>query len=109
VGQTSIPQHSAAVILTRRRPALSRLFPYTTLFRSDLPVEYEQDLRRPFLDAVALEVSRALQFFFTSTPHDRVDHIVLTGGCAVIDRKSTRLNSSHVKNSYAVSCLKKKR
>ena len=51
----------------------------------DLPDDYERDLRRPFLDAVALEVSRALQFFFTSTQYNEVHHIVLAGGCAVMD------------------------
>ncbi len=43
---------------------------------------YESDLLRPFMDALALEVSRALQFFFTSTQFNQVDHIVLAGGCA---------------------------
>jgi type IV pilus assembly protein PilM len=33
---------------------------------------------------MALEVSRALQFFFTSTPHSHVDRIVLSGGCAIL-------------------------
>ncbi|MDX5445486.1 MAG: pilus assembly protein PilM [Zoogloeaceae bacterium] len=50
----------------------------------DLPPEYERDLRRPFMDAVALEASRALQFFFTSTQYNEVDHIVLAGGCAIM-------------------------
>lgn len=50
----------------------------------ELPPEYERDLRRPFMDSVALEVSRALQFFFTSTQYNEVDHIVLAGGCAVM-------------------------
>lgn len=49
-----------------------------------LPENYERDLLRPFLDSLALEVSRALQFFFTSTQFNQVDHIVLAGGCAVI-------------------------
>jgi len=49
-----------------------------------LPESYEADLLRPFMDALALEVSRALQFFFTSTQFNQVDHIVLAGGCAVI-------------------------
>ncbi|MBL8470719.1 MAG: pilus assembly protein PilM [Rhodocyclaceae bacterium] len=49
-----------------------------------LPENYEQDLLRPFMDNLALEVSRALQFFFTSTQYNQVDHIVLAGGCAVI-------------------------
>jgi type IV pilus assembly protein PilM len=49
-----------------------------------LPENYENDLLRPFMDNLALEVSRALQFFFTSTQYNSVDHIVLAGGCSVI-------------------------
>jgi type IV pilus assembly protein PilM len=49
-----------------------------------LPENYEHDLLRPFTESVALEVSRALQFFFTSTQFNQVDHIILSGGCAVI-------------------------
>lgn len=50
----------------------------------DLPENYERDLLQPFADNIALEVTRALQFFFTSTPYSRVDQILLAGGCAVI-------------------------
>lgn len=49
-----------------------------------LPDTYLQEVMRPFMDNLALEVSRALQFFFTSTPYNRVDHLVLAGGCAVM-------------------------
>ncbi|MBI3526248.1 MAG: pilus assembly protein PilM [Betaproteobacteria bacterium] len=49
-----------------------------------LPENYEAELLRPFMDNLALEVSRALQFFFTSTQYSQIDHIVLSGGCAVI-------------------------
>jgi type IV pilus assembly protein PilM len=49
-----------------------------------LPDDYERDLMRPFLDSLALEVSRALQFFFTSTQFNEVDYLVLAGGCAVM-------------------------
>lgn len=49
-----------------------------------LPENYENELLRPFMDNLALEVSRALQFFFTSTQYNTVEHIVLAGGCAVI-------------------------
>nr|WP_211168951.1 pilus assembly protein PilM [Aromatoleum toluvorans] len=49
-----------------------------------LPEDYERDLMRPFMDSLALEVSRALQFFFTSTQYNQVDHIVLAGGCSVM-------------------------
>lgn len=51
---------------------------------SSLPENYEHDLLKPFTESVALEVSRALQFFFTSTQFNQVDHIILSGGCAVI-------------------------
>jgi type IV pilus assembly protein PilM len=38
----------------------------------------------PFLDTLGLEVARALQFFFTSTQYNQVNHILLAGGCATI-------------------------
>ncbi|HEU0290228.1 MAG TPA: pilus assembly protein PilM [Burkholderiales bacterium] len=49
-----------------------------------LPENYETDVLQPFLDMLGMEVARALQFFFTSTQHNKIDHIVLTGGCAAI-------------------------
>lgn len=50
----------------------------------NLPENYVTELQMPFLENLALEISRALQFFFTSTQYNHVDHIVLAGGCAVI-------------------------
>jgi type IV pilus assembly protein PilM len=50
----------------------------------NLPENFESDILRPFVDNLALEVSRALQFFFTSTQYNQVDTIVLAGGCAII-------------------------
>ncbi|MDR1853691.1 MAG: pilus assembly protein PilM [Azoarcus sp.] len=50
----------------------------------ELPEDYGPDLLHPFMDSLALEVSRALQFFFTSTQYNEVDYLVLAGGCAVI-------------------------
>ena len=50
----------------------------------DLPEGYERELLEPFLENAALEVTRAIQFFFTSTPYTRIDHLFLAGGCAVI-------------------------
>lgn len=50
----------------------------------NLPEGYESELLEPFVENIALEVSRALQFFFTSTQYSQVHHIVLSGGCAVI-------------------------
>ena len=49
-----------------------------------LPENYEAEVLRPFLENIALEIQRAMQFFFTSTPYTSVDHILLTGGTAVI-------------------------
>ena len=50
----------------------------------DLPEAYERELLNPFLDSAALEVTRAIQFFFTSTPHSRIDQLFLAGGCATM-------------------------
>src|SRR5271167_5105696 len=64
-----------------RRPPRSTLFPYTTLFRSS---KLSIETRKPWSRSAA-----------TASP--------------TLDRKSTRLNSSHVSISYAVFCLKKKK
>ncbi|HEY8099188.1 MAG TPA: pilus assembly protein PilM [Burkholderiaceae bacterium] len=50
----------------------------------ELPEGYERELLEPFLENAALEVTRAIQFFFTSTPYTRVDQIFLAGGCSII-------------------------
>ena len=52
--------------------------------RNNLPDNYESELLQPFVESMALEVSRALQFFFTSTQFSQINHIVLAGGCAVL-------------------------
>src|ERR1700716_1885084 len=49
-----------------------------------LPENYDADVLQPFMETVALEVTRALQFFFTSTSYNQVDQIVLAGGCALL-------------------------
>lgn len=49
----------------------------------DLPDNYASELLQPFIEQGATEVARSLQFFYTSTPHSRVDRIFLAGGCAV--------------------------
>ncbi len=49
-----------------------------------LPENYESEVLQPFMDMMGLEVARALQFFFTSTQHNQVNHIVLSGGSAAI-------------------------
>ncbi len=50
----------------------------------DLPEGWQKDFLQPFTESCALEVTRALQFFFTSTPYSRVDQIMLGGGCAIL-------------------------
>src|SRR2546429_1148205 len=72
-----------------RRPPRSTLFPYTTLFRSDVVP------RDPLHDTQTAGLLQSPLFAIPLAPED-------------IDRKSTRLNSSHGYISYAVFCLKKK-
>ncbi|MCX7902479.1 MAG: pilus assembly protein PilM, partial [Burkholderiaceae bacterium] len=48
----------------------------------DLPEDYTTTVLQPFVDTMASEVARSLQFFYTSTPHNRVDYIMLAGGSA---------------------------
>ncbi|GAA6143352.1 pilus assembly protein PilM [Hydrogenophaga sp. 5NK40-0174] len=48
----------------------------------DLPEDYKTAVLEPFIESMAQEVARALQFFFTSTPHNKVDHILMAGGSA---------------------------
>jgi type IV pilus assembly protein PilM len=51
---------------------------------NSLPENYEPEILRPFMENLAVEVTRALQFFFSSTPYSQIHHIVLAGGCAMI-------------------------
>jgi len=50
----------------------------------ELPEDYESTVLRPFVDTMVQELGRALQFFFTSTPHNKVDYIMLAGGSAAL-------------------------
>src|SRR5947207_10245628 len=89
-----------------RPPPRSTLFPYTTLFRSAF---------RDPLPARAVDHVREAALLRRHREHDRLDpaHLalvhVLQAVEAIVDRKSTRLNSSHTVISYAVFCLKKKK
>ncbi len=49
-----------------------------------LPDDFDTEVLRPYMDNLSMEVQRALQFFFTSTSYNQVDHILLAGGSAVI-------------------------
>jgi type IV pilus assembly protein PilM len=48
----------------------------------ELPDDYDSAVLKPFMDTMVQELTRALQFFFTSTPHNKVDYILLAGGSA---------------------------
>jgi type IV pilus assembly protein PilM len=52
--------------------------------KGGLPESYENELLQPFMQSLSTEVARAIQFFTSSTQYNRVDHIVLAGGCAAI-------------------------
>src|SRR5690554_7369848 len=81
------------------RPPRSTLFPYTTLFRSILFLLFAEGAPVGFIVFNQLLIGAG--FGLISTP--------LLVGSQNLDRKSTRLNSSHVRISYAVFCLKKKK
>src|SRR3712207_7223412 len=93
-----------------RRPPRSTLFPYTTLFRSIL----DHTFRRP-----CIQTSGPQQVWIQISIQYHLQCLILRVGCCHAyaeeedlsseDRKSTRLNSSHVNISYAVFCLKKKK
>src|SRR5438874_8973096 len=97
-----------------RPPPRSTLFPYTTLFRSHFgntkPSVFKNN--RHFFDDKAKLPGGKLHFDLEGIAHkhdliqvDRFKHMLFI----TEDRKSTRLNSSHVEISYAVFCLKKKK
>src|SRR2546430_13756715 len=98
-----------------RRPPRSTLFPYTTLFRSSRVSSLPKSTRKPkggvsfdpqvFLATVGTartvtQCPKDYKIFSQGDPAENVFYI---------DRKSTRLNSSHSQISYAVFCLKKKK
>jgi type IV pilus assembly protein PilM len=50
----------------------------------DLPEDYASGVLKPFVESMAQEIGRALQFFFTSTPHNKVDYVMLAGGSSAL-------------------------
>src|SRR5256885_13256488 len=79
-----------------RRPPRSTLFPYTTLFRSSIPTHWPCPQRQACDGEFARDRSPCARYAQSRLRHKS-------------DRKSTRLNSSHLVISYAVFCLKKKK
>src|SRR5690606_41425329 len=99
---TSISYRRSPILLSASfivRPPKSTLFPYTTLFRSALVPDPSWDPGKPLWPC-----ARGTE----GCPSANTPAIDMATGRHVEDRKSTRLNSSHVKISYAVFCLKKK-
>src|SRR3712207_7719051 len=90
-----------------RRPPRSTLFPYTTLFRSHPRIHRALAFRREPPEALLLRlhlrkpsgIAGGVGAYLVQAQLDRLE----------VDRKSTRLNSSHANISYAVFCLKKKK
>src|SRR5205814_8931990 len=98
-------------VVTSTRPPTSTLFPYTTLFRSRdtqvAPVAIERDAAVRAVDRISRHLAERLD--------EAMGREDLQAGSSRrdehrerVDRKSTRLNSSHLGISYAVFCLKKK-
>src|SRR5207248_8490508 len=108
--------HILIYVLTRRRPLAAKVIPYTTLFRSPgerampgVGVGCPKPGRRAEteLPSAAGEDTRIESSRGTWNRTERCMAVMSPSGWA--DRKSTRLNSSHRTNSYAVFCLKKKK
>src|SRR5205814_9592325 len=108
------PIRSLTFFLLLHSPPPSTLFPYTTLFRSHWPASHRLAQARRTASSGNIQAPRE----FAWAPHQPVsvrghttecDYTILHGGRIELDRKSTRLNSSHLGISYAVFCLKKKK
>src|SRR5690606_42097431 len=108
------PTDSYRVLVSMlRRPPRSTLFPYTTLFRSQDIVGMADimhvQLQRRIGPVTAKQQAKGLHMRCLAFIKPYGLKFTNHGGCVFRDRKSTRLNSSHVKISYAVFCLKKKK
>src|SRR5690606_12743597 len=106
---TPLLNHTIIFSFKLRHPPRPTLFPYTTLFRSS--GESAENFTGPFDDKGEDWGNNNAR---TSTPeiNEKFEELSKTSDpeeYGKIDRKSTRLNSSHVKSSYAVFCLKKKK
>src|SRR5690242_20868431 len=91
-----------------RRPPRSTLFPYTTLFRSnvtDLQTEVSGERAKPKNSIPKMLLTKNQAPLHSSSTEAIAAGLELSSS---VDRKSTRLNSSHMSISYAVFCLKKK-
>src|SRR3712207_8087857 len=90
----------AFFFLMIRRPPRSTLFPYTTLFRS----QFSRQRAAPHGTIRSRQIGMDIE-----DPAGMLDYPIVDNAILGVDRKSTRLNSSHANISYAVFCLKKKK
>jgi type IV pilus assembly protein PilM len=77
----------------------------TKKLSGDLPEDYETAILTPFVDSLSQEIGRALQYFFTSTPHHKVHYVMLAGGTATLPNLKERVTdltgfSSSVVNPF---------
>src|SRR5690606_41618237 len=109
------PLSSSVLSPMMPRPPSTPLFPYTTLFRSEAGHVREEEVPQAPAPGLPLQVLDDLRVVMGVAslghlpPVDRLGRVHELLHELGEDRKSTRLNSSHVKISYAVFCLKKKR
>src|SRR5690554_7578453 len=100
-----------------RQPTRTTLFPYTTLFRSAMEA-YNKAIEMKGADADYASYQKAISYGFVDRNPRKIEDLEAflvkfpksqyRDDAMFEDRKSTRLNSSHVRISYAVFCLKKK-
>src|SRR5258707_6516095 len=93
-----------------RRPPRSTLFPYTTLFRSGATEPYDGEGAGRFsISGPDIKITSGAVIALAMTLNELCTNTTKFGALSVpnLDRKSTRLNSSHANISYAVFCLKK--
>src|SRR5688572_31838466 len=98
-----------------RQPPRSTLFPYTTLFRSNVRIEFDNGCVANLTSSrISMKRMRKMRIFQKDAYIgvdflDKKSEVIRLKTPKDIDRKSTRLNSSHSQISYAVFCLKKKK
>src|SRR5690606_41988022 len=103
------PTTTSRLFNTIPRPRKSTLFPYTTLFRSKEGANPDKIMQALTEYELVPEAWGGETIFVNISAKQRTNLEELLEMILLVDRKSTRLNSSHVKISYAVFCLKKKK
>jgi type IV pilus assembly protein PilM len=97
----------------QRRFGLSAVEAETAMKRGGLPEEYETEILAPFKDTVVQQISQTLQFFFSSSHYNEVEHLILAGGVAAIEGIGDQVQESlstpvHIANPFADLSLSSK-